>query len=161
MEFGPRSLGNRAIIANPKIFEIKKKINEVIKRRDFWMPFAPTILDKYSKKYLKNIKKFKSPFMSTTYDTTELGYQNLKAASHDFDGSVRAQILFKKNNSSYYELIEKFAKISNCGALLNTSYNLHGAPIIKNLNDALFVLDNSGLDGLITKNFLILKKTKN
>ena len=93
MEFGPRSLGNRAIIANPKIFEIKKKINEVIKRRDFWMPFAPTILDKYSKKYLKNVKKFKSPFMSATYDTTESGYQNLKAASHDFDGSVRAQIL--------------------------------------------------------------------
>ena len=74
------------------------------------MPFAPTILDKYSKKYLKNVKKFKSPFMSATYDTTESGYQNLKAASHDFDGSVRAQILFKKNNPSYYELIEKFAK---------------------------------------------------
>ena len=160
MEFGPRSLGNRAIIANPKNFEIKKKINNMIKKRDFWMPFAPTVLDKFSKKYLKNTKKFSSPFMSVAYKTTKIGYENLKAGCHDADETARAQILSKKNNPSYYELIDNFSKITNCGALLNTSFNLHGSPIVENLEDALKVLNNSGLDGLLTKNYIILKKIK-
>ena len=158
MEFGPRSLGNRAIIANPKNFEIKKKINSMIKQRDFWMPFAPTVLDKFSKYYLVNTKKFSTPFMSVAYKTTKNGYKNLKAACHDADYTARAQILFKKNNPEYYNLIESFSQITNCGALLNTSFNLHGSPVIQNLNDALYVLNNSGLDGLITKNFIKIKK---
>ena len=130
----------------------------MIKQRDFWMPFAPTVLDKFSKYYLVNTKKFSTPFMSVAYKTTKNGYKNLKAACHDADYTARAQILFKKNNPEYYNLIESFSQITNCGALLNTSFNLHGSPVIQNLNDALYVLNNSGLDGLITKNFIILKK---
>ena len=160
MEFGPRSLGNRAILANPKNFEAKKQINNMIKQRDFWMPFAPTVLDKFSQKYLKNTQKFSTPFMSVAYKTTEIGYDNLKAACHDADQTARAQILFKKNNPSYYNLIDSFSTITKCGALLNTSFNLHGSPVIQNLEDGLHVLKNSGLDGLITKNYIILKKNK-
>jgi len=158
MEFGPRSLGNRAIIADPRKIEIKEIINRMIKKRDFWMPFAPTILDKFSKKYLKNSKKFLSHHMSATYQTTKLGYNNLKGACHDADKSVRAQILKKNINKSYYELIESFSKITNCGALLNTSFNIHGFPVVRTLEESLDVLNKSGLDGILSKNFIIIKK---
>ena len=158
MEFGARSLGNRAIIADPRNLDIKKKINSMIKKRDFWMPFAPTVLDKFAKKYLKNIEKFSSPHMSATYNTTSEGYNHLKASCHDADKTVRAQILEKKVNPIFYDLISSFQKMTGCGAFLNTSFNLHGYPIVQSLNDALFVLINSGLNGLITKNYIILKK---
>ena len=93
MEFGARSLGNRSILADPRNIENKKKINSMIKRRDFWMPFAPTVLDTFSKKYLVNINKSKSYHMSLSYKTTNLGFKNLKAACHEADKTVRAQIL--------------------------------------------------------------------
>jgi carbamoyltransferase len=160
MEFGPRSLGNRAIIADPRKAEVKQLINRMIKRRDFWMPFAPTILDEYSAKYLKHSKKFKSHHMSATYQTTEIGYNNLKAACHDADKTVRAQILQKDINPIYYTLIKHFSKITKCGALLNTSFNLHGYPVVRTLFDALSVLNKSGLDGIISKNYIVLKKNK-
>lgn len=158
MEFGPRSLGNRSIIADPRSIETRDLINKMIKKRDFWMPFAPTVLDKVSKKYLINSEKILSHHMSVTYKTTEQGYKNMKAASHDADKTVRAQILTKKVNENYYDLISKFYKLTKCGALLNTSFNLHGFPVVKTLKDALFVLNNSGLDGIISKNYIVLKK---
>ncbi len=98
-----------------------------------------------------------SPRMSLSYKTTNLGFKNLKAACHEADKTVRAQILEKKTNSDYYELINTFKDITKCGALLNTSFNLHGYPVVQNLDDALYVINNSGLDGLITKNYIILK----
>ena len=90
----------------------------MIKKRDFWMPFAPTVLDKVAKKYLINSEKIMSHHMSVTYNTTELGYKNMKAASHDADRTVRAQILTKKVNERYYDLINRFYKLTKCGALL-------------------------------------------
>jgi carbamoyltransferase len=95
--------------------------------------------------------------MSVTYKTTDLGFKNLKAACHEADKTVRAQILEKKTNSDYYKLINSFKSITKCGALLNTSFNLHGYPVVQNLEDALYVINNSGLDGLISKNYIILK----
>ena len=157
MEFGARSLGNRSIIADPRNIENKNKINSMIKKRDFWMPFAPTVLDTFSKKYLMNVNKSKSCHMSVTYKTTDVGFKNLKAACHEADKTVRAQILEKRTNLDYYKLINSFKNITNCGALLNTSFNLHGYPVVQNLKDALYVINNSGLDGLITKNYIILK----
>ena len=158
MEFGPRSLGNRSIIADPRKIETRDMINKMIKKRDFWMPFAPTVLDKLAKKYLINSHKILSHHMSVTYKTTNLGYKNLKAASHDADQTVRAQILKREVNKDYYELISNFYKLTSCGALLNTSFNLHGFPVVKSLKDSLFVLNNSGLDGIISKNYIVLKK---
>ena len=157
MEFGARSLGNRSILADPRNIENKNKINSMIKKRDFWMPFAPTVLDTFSKKYLEKVNKSKSYHMSLTYRTTNLGFKNLKAACHEADKTVRAQILEKETNSDYYKLISAFKDITKCGALLNTSFNLHGYPVVQNLEDALNVINNSDLDGLITKNYIILK----
>ncbi len=158
MEFGPRSLGNRSILADPRNLNTKTKINAKIKNRDFWMPFAPSIIDNCAEKYILNSRKTISSHMALTFKTTKLGYEKIIAACHDADKTVRAQIVTKKLNSGYYDLIKEFKKITGCGALLNTSFNLHGFPVVKNISEAYDVLNKSDLDGLITKNFIILKK---
>ena len=158
MEFGQRALGNRSILADPRFLEIKQKINSAIKNRDFWMPFAPVILKKFSEKYLINPKKIESPHMTIGFETTELGYKKMIAACHPADKTARAQILEKKQNPELYKLISEFHKITGVGALLNTSFNLHGFPIVNTPQDAINVLLKSDLDGLLLNNFFILKK---
>tara|TARA_Y100000590_G_scaffold466738_1_gene643140 strand:+ start:1004 stop:2227 length:1224 start_codon:yes stop_codon:yes gene_type:complete len=161
MEFGPRSLGNRSILADPRNLITKTKINAKIKNRDFWMPFAPSIIDNCAKKYILNSSKAISSHMALTFKTTKIGYERIVAACHDADKTVRAQIVTKKLNLGYYSLISEFKKITGCGALLNTSFNLHGFPVVKNIIEAYDVLNRSDLDGLITKNYIILKKQTN
>ncbi len=158
MEFGQRALGNRSILADPRNLNIKEKINAAIKNRDFWMPFAPVILKKISKKYLINPKNLESPYMTIGFDTTKLGYKKMSAACHPADKTARAQILKKKDNEKLYNLIEEFYKITGTGALLNTSFNLHGYPIVNTIKDAIYVFKNSELDGLLLNNFFVLKK---
>ena len=156
MEFGQRALGNRSILADPRFLEIKEKINSAIKNRDFWMPFAPVIL-KFSEKYLINPKKIESPHMTIGFETTELGYKKMIAACHPADKTARANSQ-KKQNPELYKLISEFHKITGVGALLNTSFNLHGFPIVNTPQDAINVLLKSDLDGLLLNNFFILKK---
>ena len=161
MEFGQRALGNRSILADPSNPYIKQKINSAIKNRDFWMPFAPVILDKYEKKYLKNKKRIISKYMTIGYQSTKEGYNKLIAAAHPADKSLRAQILFKKDNPKLYKILNSFAKKTGVGGLLNTSFNLHGHPIVNSPEEAIYVLQNSELDGLLLNNFFIkIKKEK-
>tara|TARA_A100001015_G_scaffold320491_1_gene447052 strand:+ start:1109 stop:2914 length:1806 start_codon:yes stop_codon:yes gene_type:complete len=157
MEFGQRALGNRSILADPTNIMIKEKINSAIKNRDFWMPFAPIILDTYAPKYLKNPKKMESPHMTIGFQTTELGYKKMIAACHPADKSARPQILEKKHNKKLYEIIEEFSLIKDCGAVLNTSFNLHGYPIVNTPKDAFYVFENSDLDILVLDNFIVKK----
>ena len=157
MEFGQRALGNRSIIADPSNILIKEKINSAIKNRDFWMPFAPIVLDIYAEQYLVNPKKITSPHMTIGFQTTDLGYKKMIAACHPADKSVRPQILEKKHNPKLYEIIEEFQNIKDCGAILNTSFNLHGYPIVNSAKDAFYVFENSELDMLQLNNFLIKK----
>ncbi len=159
MEFGPRSLGNRSIVADPRNLATKNKINAKIKNRDFWMPFAPSIIDNCAKKYIYKSDKTISNHMALTFKTTNLGFKKIIAACHDADKTVRAQIVTKKLNPEYYDLIQEFQKLTGCGALLNTSFNLHGFPVVRNLKEAYHVLNKSDLDGIISKNFIILKKS--
>ena len=157
-EFGARALGNRSILASPKNPEIKNKINEKIKSRDFWMPFAASVLNHLRKKYFildNKIQNYK--FMTNCVQTTNLGQKKLSAAIHPYDKTCRPQILNKNDNILYENLIEEFGKLSGTYALLNTSFNLHGFPIIKDLNQALNILIKSNLDGLLLENCLILK----
>jgi carbamoyltransferase len=161
MEFGPRSLGNRAILADPRNPNTKDKINRAIKNRDFWMPFAPSVLDKCAKKYLYFYEKFKSPHMSTTYMVRKPFENFFLAAAHPADKTVRAQIVTEETNTEYFDLINEFYKITKFGAILNTSFNLHGFPVVRTLKDALYVFENSDLDILLTKNFIIKKNVTN
>jgi len=155
MEWGARALGNRSILAHPSNLEVISLINEQIKSRDFWMPFAPSMLDKESSKYLKIKKQMAAPYMSITFDSTKEGREKFKAAMHQYDFSLRPQIVYKDWNPSYYKLIEEFRKITGIGGVLNTSFNLHGYPVVYTPQDALYVLENSNLKYLAMGSYLI------
>ena len=158
MEFGLRSLGNRSILCDPRFSENINKINFKIKKRDFWMPFTPTILKEDFNKYIINPKKIEARFMSMAFETTNIGRNCLKAAIHPADFTARPQLLSKDDNPNYFEIIKSFKQITGVGALLNTSLNLHGLPVVRSAEDALYVFENSGLDFLILENFLLKKK---
>tara|TARA_A100001015_G_scaffold307737_1_gene404121 strand:+ start:668 stop:2479 length:1812 start_codon:yes stop_codon:yes gene_type:complete len=158
MELGQRALGNRSIIADPRNQDIVRIINSKIKFRDFWMPFTPTILDKYQKKYLINKKNISCPFMTIAFETTNLFQKSAPATIHPADKTTRPQILQKIHNVKYYKLVEDFGKKTGVYCLLNTSLNLHGYPMVCSPDEAIFTLKNSQLDGLIINNYLILRK---
>ena len=158
MEFGARALGNRSILANPSSYETVRIINEMIKNRDFWMPFAATILKEESNQYLINKKNIEAPFMSITFNTTIKAQRELTAAIHPYDKTSRPQILDKKTNPDYYEIISEFKKLTGIGAILNTSFNLHGEPNVESPKDALYTFDQSGLDCMVIGSFLLSKK---
>ncbi len=157
MEFGSRALGNRSILADPSNPGIVQYINELIKGRDFWMPFAATVLDTYEDRYLVNPKGLASIYMAIAMDTKKELLSDIKAGTHPYDETIRPQILTKEQNSEYYELIKKFSEITGIGALLNTSYNLHGLPVVNDIADAMHVFENSGLKYLVLNNTLIAK----
>lgn len=158
-EFGARALGNRSILAHPYKNDVVQKINEQIKNRDFWMPFALTILKKYHKKFINNDKSIDCNFMTVGFDTKAEKHRLIKNGIHPYDKSVRPQILDKEFNEEYHSLLTEFYKISKVPALLNTSLNLHGFPISSTLKDVIFTFINSGLRYLYLEDkYLIIKK---
>ena len=162
MEFGARSLGNRSIICSPYSIDQISIINEVIKSRDFWMPFAPVILEEEADKYFKinNNWKRNYQFMQIAARSKEEEAQkDLPATLHPYDKTGRPQVLYKEINPSFYELIARFNEITNIPCLLNTSFNLHGKPVVESPGQAFEVFIKSGLDFLILENYLILKNT--
>lgn len=156
-EWGARALGNRSIIANPSNQSLVKEINEQIKSRDFWMPFAPSILSERLPKYTKNRKKIPVPYMIMTLDSTDEGKEKLISAMHPYDATLRPQEVYKDWNPSYYKLISEFERLTGIGGVLNTSFNLHGYPIVETPEDALDVLVKSGLKYLAIGSFLVSK----
>ena len=158
MEWGARALGNRSILAHPSDPRMARIINEQIKNRDFWMPFCPTIIEEKENDYLVNPRSLKAPFMILAFKTTRKGKKDLAAAIHPYDFTCRPQVLKKEDNPRYYQLIKEFEKLTGVGAVLNTSFNLHGRPIVCSPKDALYVFANSGLEYLALENYLICKK---
>ena len=156
-EFGPRALGNRSIIADPRNQDIINTINKKVKVRDFWMPFAPSILEEDLHKYIINKKNHKPYFMTMSFETTNLGRKMLPAACHPFDKTVRPQMVKKDTNLKYHKLITEFKKITGVGGILNTSFNLHGEPIVYSPRDAIRTFKKSGLSYLNIDNYLISK----
>src|SRR3989338_2008639 len=158
MEFGPRSLGNRSILADPRNLDIVRVINEQVKNRDFWMPFAPSIIEERFNDYAVNSRKYKPYYMILAYDATEKGKKELRAAMHQYDFTIRPQMVKKEHNPMYYNIIKEFEKLTGVGAILNTSFNLHGFPIVKGAIDAFQTFENSGLKYLVLENYLLQKK---
>lgn len=157
MEMGQRALGNRSIIADPRTRFNVEKINNSIKKRDFWMPFAPVILSEYQDLLIENPKGIDSPFMTITFETKD-GKNKFPAAVHQADGTTRAQLLKKEQNPILWNLIFKFYEKTGIPALLNTSFNLHGEPIVRTIQDALRVFDKSELEVLWLDEHIIEKK---
>ena len=157
-EWGARALGNRSILSNPKNEDSIRILNEFIKDRDFWMPFTPSIIDESEKDYVVNPKKLFSPYMAITYNSTIKARNEIRAAMHPYDFTVRPQVVTKEYNEDYYDLIKNFKKLSGIGGILNTSFNLHGEPNVLTPEDALHTLDNSGLKYLAVGSYLVEKK---
>ncbi len=158
MEWGARALGNRSILADPRNPDALMKINEAIKMRDFWMPFAPSMLDTRADDYLVNPTGFHAPYMAMAFPTRPDAKNQIRAALHPYDFTARPQVLEKSWNPEYYEVISAFEQQTGVGALLNTSLNLHGDPIVCTPQDALYTLENSALDGLALGEYLILRR---
>jgi carbamoyltransferase len=156
-EFGARALGNRSILADPSNTKVIKIINSMIKCRDFWMPFATSMTDRQADACLNNPKGISAPYMIMTFDTTDL-VTDFVAGVHPYDLTVRPQVVYRDWNPSYYRLIELWEEQSGKrGGILNTSFNLHGHPLVSSPFDALDVFNRSGLQYLAIENYLVEK----
>ncbi len=154
-EFGARSLGNRAILADPSRSDVVRLVNKAIKCRDFWMPFAPTVLAEAADDYIDNPKGFSAPYMILAFDSRNTG--DVRAACHPEDGTIRPQVVTREQNPGYHRLLEHFQARTGRGAILNTSFNIHGEPIVSTPEDAVDVMRRSGLRHLALGPFLISK----
>lgn len=157
-EWGARALGNRSILGNPSRMETFYKVNDQIKMRDFWMPFAPTVLAERGKDYVLNPKKLWAPYMIMAFHSTELGQKELIAGIHQSDKTCRPQLLEKDWNPRYYKILKEFEKETGIGGVLNTSFNLHGEPMVCSPEDAIHTFEDSGLEHLAMENWVISKK---
>jgi carbamoyltransferase len=155
MEMGQRALGNRSILADPRDSKNIQKINKMIKNRDFWMPFAPIVLYEYQEEVIVNPKKIESPYMTIAFETKNR--EKIQAAIHQSDFTARPQILKKETNPILWDLIKCFYDETGVPALLNTSFNLHGEPIVRTISDAARVFDRTGLEVLWLDKHIIEK----
>jgi carbamoyltransferase len=153
-EFGPRSLGNRSILADPRRKEMKDIINERVKFREEFRPFAPSILHEYGPEYFERYEE--SPYMERTLRFKNEVLEKIPAVVHH-NQTGRLQSVKNEWNPGFYQLISEFHKITGIPVLLNTSFNVMGKPIIHSAEDALSVFFTSGLDALVINDYLVKK----
>jgi carbamoyltransferase len=159
MEFGQRALGNRSILADPSRGGNVDKINHQIKYRDFWMPFAPVIMEERVGDYLRESShNTDRSYMMIAADTTDKGKRELIAAIHNGDQSARPQVVNADQNEGYYRIIKHFEERTGIGALLNTSFNLHGEPIVCSPEDAISTFERSELDVVVMEDMALLRE---
>ena len=151
-EFGQRSLGHRSILANPKLKLSREIINQKVKRRDWFMPFAPAILDKYFSKFFNTNSP--SLYMQKAEKINNYMKEKIPSAVHD-DGTCRAQYVLKKFSKTFWNIINEFRKISGIPAVLNTSFNRHGISTIATPRQAIEHLLEGCLDVLYFDNIKI------
>lgn len=157
MEWGARSLGNRSILTSADEWRQVDVINRAIKMRDFWMPFAPSIKEEAAPRYFDDPKDLHPWFMTFAYPARSNGYGDIVAGSHPRDRTLRPQVVTRQANPNYHAVIDAFEARTGRGAVLNTSFNLHGEPIVYTPADALRVLRLSGLDHLALGRHLVSK----
>lgn len=158
MEFGARALGNRSILAHPSRRDMVRTINEQIKGRDFWMPFGCSILAEAENSYLVNPKGVPAPFMAMAFDTLPGSRDDIVAGIHPYDFTIRPQLVTAASNGRYHAIIAAFRALTGVGAVLNTSFNLHGEPLVCGPSEALDVFARSGLTILQLDQWLVRKK---
>jgi carbamoyltransferase len=155
MEFGPRALGSRSILANPTILDVQKVVNEKVKFRECFRPFCPSVIEEDAPLYFIG-KQTISPYMTITYDVNTHGINSLPGVVH-VDSTSRIQTVNSNQNKLYYDLLVALKKLNGHGVVLNTSFNLSHEPIVSSPRDALASFFASGLDVLILGNYIIEK----
>jgi carbamoyltransferase len=153
MEFGPRALGNRSILADPRGEGVKERLNVALKR-DVFQPFAPSMLWEKAGEYLEDLSGRPNEFMTMSYNASE-EFRGLAPAVVHVDGTTRPQAVRRETNELYYSIIAEFNKKTGVGAVLNTSFNMHGEPIVCSPEDALKTFRNAGLNTLVIGNFVV------
>ena len=156
MEFGERALGNRSILADAEDYSCVRIINMMVKKRDFWMPFAPVVMKERQNDYIINPKGISAPYMILSFDTTHRR-KEFTAAVHQADLTARPQVLERDWNPEFHSILKEFERITGKGILLNTSFNLHGYPIVYGPREALWVFLNSSLGYLALGDYLLYK----
>ncbi|MBF0442733.1 MAG: carbamoyltransferase [Oligoflexales bacterium] len=153
-EFGPRALGNRSILADPRSTDIREKLNVHVKFREEFRPFAPSILHEFGDEYFEHYQE--SYYMERTLKFRDEVKSRVPGVVH-VDGTGRLQTVRKEWNERYYDLIYAFYRITGIPLLLNTSFNVMGKPIIHSVEDAVTVFMNAGLDALVIEDLIFEK----
>ncbi len=159
MEFGPRALGSRSILANPCNKDMKDILNKKVKHREDFRPFAPAVCIEDVSKYFEcddPLPKI-TDFMLAVYSIKKQWHEKIPSVTH-VDGSGRLQTIKRENNPLYYGLIREFEKLSNVPIIINTSFNVMGEPIVCSPEEAYNCMMKTGIDFLVIGNFLIKKK---
>lgn len=154
MEIGPRSLGNRSILANPTLDTMKDKVNAEVKHREAFRPFAPSCPIEDTPRFFE--QHVADPFMLKVCDVRPDARVKLPAITH-VDGSARLQTVHRETNTRFHALLKEFEKLSGVPVLLNTSFNVMGEPIVESPIDAIRCFFSTGLDALILGDYLISK----
>ena len=153
-EVGPRALGNRSILANPSLPEMKDRVNNQVKHRESWRPFAPSVLEERVDRYVAN--PMPSPFMILAFNALPERQAEIVAAAH-VDGTIRPQTVSKATNPRYWQLIKRFEEITGIPAVLNTSFNVDSQPIVNTPEEAIDTFINCGIEVLAIGDFLVWK----
>ena len=158
MEWGARSLGNRSILADARRRENVMRINDMIKMRDFWMPFAPSVLHERANDYLTDWGGEDALAMIMAYESSDEAREHIPAAMHPYDQTIRPQLVKPEDNAEYWAVLKAYESKTGLGGVLNTSFNLHGFPIVNRPEEAIDVLMRSGLDRLAVGHYYLVKK---
>jgi carbamoyltransferase len=156
-EFGPRALGNRSILADPRPAENMSRINRMIKKRESYRPFAPSVLEEHARDYFEfpaGVDRL--PYMVFVVPVREDKRQLLGAVTH-IDGSARVQTVSREDNERYWQLIRAFGDLTGVPVLLNTSFNNNAEPIVDTLDEAVTCYLTTGLDYLIAGDYLVTR----
>ena len=152
MEWGPRALGNRSILADPRRADMKDILNAKIKHLESFRPFAPSILDEFTSEYFEI--DVPSPYMLMVAPVKKPDV--IPAVTH-VDGTGRLQTVSKESNKLYYSLINEFYKITGVPVIINTSMNVMGEPIVNTLEQAYSMIVKTDMDCLVMGNNLVRK----
>lgn len=155
LEMGPRALGNRTILADSRSADSRDRINEFVKHREEWRPFAPSMLEEAIDEYL--ISADCAPYMIKTFDVRPEKRDEIPAVLHAADDTTRPQTVRKDQNPRYYRLLREFERITEVPVLLNTSFNDNGEPIVNTPTEAIKDFYGMGLDTLVLGDYLIEK----
>jgi carbamoyltransferase len=156
-EFGARALGNRSILAPASSLRAVRTLNESIKGRDFWMPFAPSVLAERASDYYDKPKTIDSPYMMFAFRSKPLRRAAFAATQHPHDFTTRPHEVWENHNPGYYRLLREYEARTGEGILLNTSFNLHGEPMVYRARDAVDVFLRSGLQHMALANWWVEK----
>ncbi|MDM8517349.1 carbamoyltransferase C-terminal domain-containing protein [Desulfobacterales bacterium HSG16] len=154
LEVGPRALGHRSILGNPKNPDMKDLINLKVKGREPWRPFSPSLLEEDTPAYFKN--SYHSPYMILTFKVKSEKLHEIISATH-VDGTARPHTVSRTVNPKFWELIDEFRKLTGVPVLLNTSFNLSDEPIVCSPEDAIHTFYRCGMDCLVMGNYIIEK----